>query len=125
VNEDTGEWLTLSDMARRLNRPPSTIWNWRKTYRDLIPSRRSARGQVLYPVAVFERIRGMADQRLTPREIRADLSGEQPAAEPPGQPQPTIADLLAQMVEHNALLRDLNGLMAEMNGYLRELLARR
>jgi transposase-like protein len=102
--QDDGQWFILADMARRLGRSDSTVRNWRKVYRDVIPARRNSRGQVTYPLAVFERIRAMAEERLTPREIAADLTREQPG---PAPPRATLEDVRELLTEIRDLLRQL------------------
>lgn len=93
-------WLTITEIARRLRRSPSTVKYWRDRYQDLLPEQTDADGHLCYPLATFERIAGLYRRRAPPNEIRDVLvklrGGEQP-------PEP---DVLEQILAEVRAVRD-------------------
>lgn len=67
-------WLTVADIARRLDRPPSTIRSWRDRYSEFVPGRLDARGQQIYPLERLAEIQALQADSLTPREVRRTLA---------------------------------------------------
>jgi hypothetical protein len=66
-------WLTVATLAHRLERAESTIRSWRDRYRRFVPEQLDAAGLQVYPLERLEEIKVLAAQRLTPREITAEL----------------------------------------------------
>src|SRR5262245_7792215 len=71
--DEDGGWLTITDIARRLERPPSTVTYWRNQCRDLLETRPDEHGHPCYRLAAFEEIsRLMAEHRPMP-EVRVAI----------------------------------------------------
>ena len=101
------EWLTVADLARRLDRPDSTVRRWASLYGDLIDTRRSEQGSRTYSLQAMERIRDLADERLQAREIRRELA-EAPA--------PTRADTVVWQAAVLAALNRIAELLERIAG---------
>lgn len=71
-------YLTVTELARRLGRPPSTVRYWRNRYRDALEERLDEDGRRAYRLADFEGIDLMVRRRVPPAEIRRALSGGEP-----------------------------------------------
>lgn len=67
-------WLTVTDLARRLGRPASTVKYWRDTHRAILPERVDRSGHPTYRLSTFERIAAlMADGAGRVEVVRAIL----------------------------------------------------
>lgn len=75
--EPEAGWLTVTEIARRLGRPLSTVVYWRNTFRDQLDERQDDHGHARYALAIFERIDVMLRQRTSRAEIRRALTGHQ------------------------------------------------
>lgn len=71
---ETG-WLTVTEIARRLGRAPSTVTYWRNTFRAELTERADDDGHPSYQLAVFERLDVLMRQRTPRTEIRRELAG--------------------------------------------------
>jgi transposase-like protein len=77
VSADEPVWLTVTEIARRLGRPPTTVAYWRDTFRDVIVERFDERGHATYMLATFADIGRMMNQRTARSEIRRTLAEQQ------------------------------------------------
>lgn len=75
-------WLTVTEIARRLGRPPSTVRYWRSAYRDVLDERTDEDGHRVYRLATFEHIDRLLRARVAPGEIRRALTEDGDAASP-------------------------------------------
>lgn len=73
-------WLTVTEIARQLGRPDSTVRYWRNRYRQQLPERLNDDARPVYPLRLFEQIDAMIARRATPAEIRAALDAGEPSA---------------------------------------------
>lgn len=94
-------WLTVADIAARLGRAESTIRLWRDRYRRFVPEQRDDEGRQTYPIERIEEIAALQAQRLTPREVAAELSrrqGSGPVDAPGASAGPaTLDQILAEL----------------------------
>lgn len=74
--------LTLKEIARHLDRPPSTVRSWRDTFEDYLPVQGEGRAR-RYPreaVPVFETIAAAYAQGLDTNAVEAQLNAAYPKA---------------------------------------------
>lgn len=86
MSEETGPFLTVPEIARRLSVSETTVHNWRKTYRELIPSTVGADGYHRYSLRRYEEIAALRERKLPAPAIRAALLEGLSEAEPPAEP---------------------------------------
>lgn len=74
---DEPGWLTITEIARRLGRPPSTVTYWRNTFRDVLAERLGDDEHPTYRLDVFQRLAVLMGSRTAHAEIRRELTDEQ------------------------------------------------
>lgn len=95
---DEPGWLTITEIARRLGRPPSTVAYWRDTFRDHLEARADEDGHACYRLAVFVRLDVLMRARTPRSEIVRELTERPPDA--PADPfQAAILDRLDRLIE--------------------------
>jgi transposase-like protein len=87
-------WLTLTEIARRIGRPPSTVGYWRDTYRDVLEERADDQGHATYDLAALAMIGEMVGRRASRAEIRSALTGR---ADEPSRERPFEAAVLERL----------------------------
>lgn len=92
-------WLTVAELARRLDRPHSTIRSWRDRYRAWVPVDTNEDGVQVLPAERVAMIANLAAQRLTPREIAAELERQHGTGPPDEAPtaEPWQHELVAEV----------------------------
>ncbi|MBG0778291.1 MAG: MerR family transcriptional regulator [Desulfovibrionaceae bacterium] len=83
----TREFLSLREIARRLNIPPSSVAYYKDRFSAHIPKHGAGGRRVRYPaeaLAVFREIRQMFDRNWTSEQVEQELAASFGAAEPPG-----------------------------------------
>lgn len=75
----TATWLTITEVARRIDSRESTVRSWRDRYPDFVPSRETVDGRT-YPLERLMEIQQLQaiTPRLSVREIRAELARRYP-----------------------------------------------
>ena len=83
MDTDTS-WLTLTEIARRLGHPPSTVASRRTAYRDHLESRADERGATRYRLDAFAEMDRLMARNAGGAEIRRvlDVLRESDQAEP-------------------------------------------
>lgn len=87
-------WLTVTQIARRLGRRESVIRSWRDRHASWVPSRQDEDGRQTYPLERLEQIAVMYAERLTPREVDAELERRHASGA-----EPVPSDRLGQVIE--------------------------
>lgn len=91
---DAETFMTVTEIARRLHLPASTVRHWRDVYRDLFGERTNAEGQRVYPLATFMEIERLHRQRRSSHDVREILAQRVPGGE---SPDATLADVVAAL----------------------------
>ena len=98
-------WLTAAELSKRLDRPLSTIRSWRDRYRPFVEVRSDRHGRQTFEVGRMTEIAALAAQRLTPREIAAELERRQERGAGGSPPREvTLADLHDKLDAIHAVL---------------------
>ena len=115
-------WLTVSALARRLGRAPSTIRYWRDRYPEFVPEQLDDDGHQVYPLERIAEIQALLSQSLTAREVSAELARRHSGAAE-DQAVPAAPDRLDQLIQEvQALHDDVLALRAVVNRLAEKLL---
>lgn len=102
TDEDATPFLTVPEIARHLGVSETTAHNWRKAYRELIPSSVGRDGYQRYSVRRYEEIASLRSQQLPVAAIRAALLQrrvEQPSRPPAESFEAAVLARLDRLIE--------------------------
>ncbi len=114
--------VSLREIARRLDIPPSTVVYYKDRFERFIPHAGGPGRRKTYPpeaLELFREIRAMYDSNWTAEQIEADLSERSPDI---GGQGPARGDdgAFQAAVESPALVRSLTGVLDRMSGLLED-----
>lgn len=95
MTADDADWMTVTEIARHLGRPPATVKYWRDTHRESLDERSDEYGHATYSLATFREISVLMNRRTERSEIRRILTARR---ERPGAPVESFeADVIARL----------------------------
>ncbi|MDD4730455.1 MAG: MerR family transcriptional regulator [Desulfovibrio sp.] len=113
----TKKFISLREVARQLNIPPSTVVYYKDRFSDFIPSQGGEGRRKRYPVEVidiFRRIREMFNNNWSTEQIEQELALHQSV------PGPDVAEERAQapLGQADSMVRDMSGVLEKMTDLL-------
>jgi DNA-binding transcriptional MerR regulator len=113
----TKKFISLREVARQLNIPPSTVVYYKDRFSDFIPSQGGEGRRKRYPVEVidiFRRIREMFNNNWSTEQIEQELALHQSV------PGPDVAGerVQAPLGQADSMVRDMSGVLEKMTDLL-------
>lgn len=101
--DDAEPMLTVPEIARRLGVSETTVHNWRRAYREQIPSAIGTDGYQRYSLSRFREIAALRERKLPAPAIRAALAaGEAEPTAPASDPTVAVLERIAAALERIA-----------------------